>query len=94
MQVLLGFRVGCSGMAPHPKVVKAFMAMKSLGISANKVKPFLKRLLKLYDRNWELIEEDNYRVLMDAIFEEEDDTKVPFSPVTFPKFRLFFSVFF
>ncbi|KAK6144249.1 hypothetical protein DH2020_021069 [Rehmannia glutinosa] len=52
---------------------KAFKAMKSLGICAETVKPVLKRLLKLYDRNWELIEDDNYRTLADAIFECEDD---------------------
>lgn len=60
-------------MAPDPKITKAFKAMKLLGISENKVKPVLKRLLKLYDKNWELIEGENYRVLADAIFEEEDN---------------------
>lgn len=62
-----------SVMAPDPKITKAFKAMKLLGISENKVKPVLKRLLKLYDKNWELIEGENYRVLADAIFEEEDN---------------------
>lgn len=52
---------------------KAFNAMKSIGIRPNKVKPVLKNLLKLYNRNWELIEEDNYRTLADAIFEHEND---------------------
>jgi hypothetical protein len=93
VQVLLGFRVGCSGMAPHPKVVKAFMAMKSLGISANKVKPFLKRLLKLYDRNWELIEEIIIEFLWMQFLKKRMILRC-LSPVTFPKFRLFFSVFF
>lgn len=60
-------------MAPDPKITKAFKAMKLLGISENKVKPVLKRLLKLYDKNWELIEGENYRVLADAIFEEEEN---------------------
>lgn len=55
------------------RVRKAFNAMKSIGIHPNKVKPVLKNLLKLYDRNWELIEEDNYRTLADAIFEHEND---------------------
>lgn len=53
------------------------MAMRSLGITEDKVKPVLKKLLKLYDRNWELIEEENYRALADAIF-EADDNKVQF----------------
>ncbi|KAI3459044.1 hypothetical protein Pfo_015707 [Paulownia fortunei] len=62
-------------MAPEwdPRIVKAFNAMRSLGVCAETVKPVLKRLLKLYNRNWELIEEDNYRTLADAIFEYEED---------------------
>ncbi|TYG58664.1 hypothetical protein ES288_D08G241100v1 [Gossypium darwinii] len=59
-------------MAPNPRVVQAFRTMKEIGISEEKVKPVLKELLKLYDKNWELIESENYRVLADAIFEEED----------------------
>lgn len=62
-------------MAPNPKVASAFRAMKVLGISEETVKPVLKSLLKLYDKNWELIEEENYRALADAIFEYEE-TKV------------------
>ncbi|XP_038874397.1 probable inactive histone-lysine N-methyltransferase SUVR2 isoform X1 [Benincasa hispida] len=59
-------------MAPNPRVTKAFRAMKEIGISEDKTKPVLKKLLKLYDKNWELIEEENYRVLADAIFDEEE----------------------
>ncbi|XP_010323065.1 probable inactive histone-lysine N-methyltransferase SUVR2 isoform X1 [Solanum lycopersicum] len=59
-------------MPSNPKVAKAFRAMKNIGISQEKVKPVLKDLLKLYDKNWELIEEENYRVLADAIFEKEE----------------------
>ncbi|KAI3461832.1 hypothetical protein Pfo_018495 [Paulownia fortunei] len=54
------------------RVVNAFRAMKGIGISEDKVKPVLKNLLKLYDKNWALIEEENYRVLADAIFEREE----------------------
>ncbi|XLR67272.1 hypothetical protein S83_017944 [Arachis hypogaea] len=61
------------GMAPNPKVVAAYRAMANLGIHESKVKPVLKKLLKLYDKNWELIEEENYRALADAIFEEEEN---------------------
>lgn len=68
-------------MAPNPRVAAAFRAMKDIGIKEDKVKPVLIKLLKLYEKNWELIEEDNYRALADAIFEEED-TKVQFQPVT------------
>uniref|UniRef100_A0A5B6YPP7 Putative histone-lysine N-methyltransferase SUVR2 isoform X1 n=1 Tax=Davidia involucrata TaxID=16924 RepID=A0A5B6YPP7_DAVIN len=59
-------------MAPNPRVVKAFRAMMDLGIPERKVKPVLKKLIKLYDKNWELIEEENYRVLADAIFDDEE----------------------
>lgn len=65
-------------MAPNPKVMNAFKAMKVIGISDAKVKPVLKKLLKLYEKNWELIEAENYRVLADAIFDEEDQEKVFF----------------
>ncbi|GJZ28554.1 probable inactive histone-lysine N-methyltransferase SUVR2 [Tanacetum coccineum] len=59
-------------MAPNPRVVKVFRAMKDLGIPEKKTKPVLKNLLKIYENNWELIEEDNYRALSNAIFDSED----------------------
>lgn len=59
-------------MAPNPQVAKAFRAMKGIGIPEEKVKPVLKNLLKLYEKNWELIEAENYRVLADAIFETDE----------------------
>ncbi|KAI8012070.1 Histone-lysine N-methyltransferase SUVR4 [Camellia lanceoleosa] len=65
-------------MAPNPRVTRAFRAMRSIGIIEEKVKPVLKNLLKLYDKNWELIEEENYRALADAIFDQEE-TRVPLS---------------
>ncbi|KAI7746401.1 hypothetical protein M8C21_033631 [Ambrosia artemisiifolia] len=49
--------------------------MKELGISREVVKPVLKNLLELYDMNWKLIEENNYRTLADAIFEPLDSKK-------------------
>ncbi|XP_055959546.1 probable inactive histone-lysine N-methyltransferase SUVR2 isoform X2 [Mercurialis annua] len=60
-------------MAPNPKIMNAFRAMKNLGIPQDKVKPVLKKLLKLYDNNWLYVEEENYRALADAIFEADDD---------------------
>lgn len=60
-------------MSPNPRVIKAYNAMRALGISENEVKPVLKNLVKVYDRNWELIEEDNYRTLIDAYFELKED---------------------
>lgn len=60
-------------MAPksNAKVAAAYRAMADLGIAESKVKPVLKKLFKLYDKNWELIEEENYRALIDAIFDDE-----------------------
>ncbi|XP_076905177.1 putative inactive histone-lysine N-methyltransferase SUVR2 [Bidens hawaiensis] len=59
-------------MAPNPRVAKAFRAMKDIGIPEEKTKPVLKNLLKIYEKNWELIEEENYRALADAIFDSEE----------------------
>lgn len=59
-------------MAPNQQVTKAFRAMRATGISEEKVKPVLKDPLKLYDKNWELIEEENYRALADSILEREE----------------------
>ncbi|CAH2046532.1 unnamed protein product [Thlaspi arvense] len=59
-------------MAPNAHVKKAFRAMNALGIEDKQVKPVLKELLSLYDKNWELIAEDNYRALADAIFDAQE----------------------
>ena len=60
-------------MAPNPRVINAYNAMRTLGVSADEVKPVLIKLLNVYDRRWELIEEDNYRTLVDAYFESKED---------------------
>ncbi|WOG94941.1 hypothetical protein DCAR_0314238 [Daucus carota subsp. sativus] len=57
---------------PNARVLKAFRAMKDLGIAEEVTKPVLKKLLKVYDKNWELIEEENYRALVDAIFDTQE----------------------
>ncbi|XP_071708268.1 histone-lysine N-methyltransferase SUVR4-like [Rutidosis leptorrhynchoides] len=57
------------------KVANAFRAMRGLGLTSEDIRPVLKHLVKLYDGNWELIEEDNYRTLADAIFQSVDDKK-------------------
>ncbi|XP_071738146.1 probable inactive histone-lysine N-methyltransferase SUVR2 [Rutidosis leptorrhynchoides] len=59
-------------MAPNPHVVNAFRAMRELGIPEEKTKPVLKNLLRIYEKNWVLIEEENYRALADAIFDSEE----------------------
>ena len=63
-------------MASNPKICKAINAMKGLGIPKKAVKPALKKLLDLYEGNWELIEAENYRALADSIFEYEEDKVV------------------
>ncbi|KAJ0077991.1 hypothetical protein Patl1_37397 [Pistacia atlantica] len=74
VHLVLILETTCSSsiMAPNRIVLKAFKAMKAIGISENKAKPVLQKLLKLYEKNWKLIEEENYRALADASFEEED----------------------
>lgn len=59
-------------MSRNPQVRKAFAAMAAIGISEEQVKPVLKNLLRLYDKDWSLIEAEEYRALADAIFEAED----------------------
>jgi hypothetical protein len=63
-------------MAPNLHIKKAFMAMRAMGIEDARVKPVLKNLLALYEKNWELIAEDNYRVLADAIFDSHEDQAI------------------
>ncbi|MBA0755713.1 hypothetical protein Gogos_022069 [Gossypium gossypioides] len=41
-------------MTPNPRVVQVFRMMKEIGISEEKVELVLKKLLKLYDKDWEL----------------------------------------
>ncbi|CAG7894581.1 unnamed protein product, partial [Brassica rapa] len=64
--------VSIKSMAPNTHVKRAFKAMNDLGITDAQVKPVLKNLLILYDKNWELIAEDNYRALADAIFDSQE----------------------
>lgn len=59
-------------MSRNPQVRKAFAAMAAIGISEEQVKPVLKNLIRLYDKDWSLIEAEEYRALADAIFEAED----------------------
>nr|VDC69085.1 unnamed protein product [Brassica rapa] len=63
-------------MAPNAHIKKAITAMKALGIEEAQIKPVLKNLLALYDKKWDLIAEDNYRALADAIFEAQDTQAV------------------
>ncbi|KAM1692032.1 hypothetical protein FF1_033669 [Malus domestica] len=60
-------------MSGNPKVVNAFRVTRALGIPDAEIKPVLKGLLRMYDKKWELIEEDNYRTLIDAYFESKEN---------------------
>lgn len=57
---------------PQRKLAKTYETMKALGYSQQMVEPILKNFLDLYDQNWELIEDEQYRVLLDAILENEE----------------------
>lgn len=59
-------------MPRNAKIDRACKAMKSMGYSEKIVRPVLKKLLKLYENNWMLIEEDSYQVLVDAILDSEE----------------------
>ncbi|CAM8894829.1 unnamed protein product [Rhodiola kirilowii] len=63
-------------MAPNPRIIKAISAMKALGVSEDVVKPVLKNLFKVFEKNWEPIEEENYRALADAVFEYQETNAV------------------
>ena len=61
-----------SSKANQKKTKKACKALKHLGISEKTVRLTLKRLLEAYENNWKYIEEESYRVLIEAIFEPEE----------------------
>ncbi|OMO96100.1 hypothetical protein COLO4_15515 [Corchorus olitorius] len=63
-------------MAINERVRKAFLAARACGISDQEVKPVLKHLLKLYNKNWDLIESEGYRALLDAYFELNENKGV------------------
>lgn len=52
---------------------------KSLGFTVEKVKPVVRNLLKLYENNWEFIEEDNYKALLDALLESDDGPVITYT---------------
>lgn len=47
----------------------ALNAMKALGFPKKVATPVLKNLLMLYGGKWELIEDENYRALADAVLD-------------------------
>ncbi|KAF3791910.1 putative inactive histone-lysine N-methyltransferase [Nymphaea thermarum] len=63
---------GSAAVAPHSRFRSAVQAMRDIGIPSKTVKPVLRKLLEVYDDSWALIEEETYRALADAIFEQQD----------------------
>ncbi|CAN1176388.1 Histone-lysine N-methyltransferase SUVR4 [Linum perenne] len=51
---------------------KAFEATKALGLPHEEVKPVLLELLKSSENNWDFIEADGYRLLLETYFETMD----------------------
>ncbi|CAI9118053.1 OLC1v1019566C1 [Oldenlandia corymbosa var. corymbosa] len=52
--------------------IKAYRAMSKLGYDSKVVKPVLNSLLEVYEQNWELIQDEDYAVLVDAVLESEE----------------------
>ncbi|KAH0462263.1 hypothetical protein IEQ34_009838 [Dendrobium chrysotoxum] len=77
-RVFVSFIVLCKislGMAPSTQLqraIAAVKAMKLLGFGQGVAKPVLKELLKVYGNNWEYIEAENYRLLADAILDNQE----------------------
>ncbi|XP_038726184.1 histone-lysine N-methyltransferase SUVR4-like isoform X2 [Tripterygium wilfordii] len=60
-------------MATNERVRNALSATSALGIPDEEVIPLLKQLLKVYQKNWELVEAEDYRALIDAYFELKEE---------------------
>nr|CAB3481773.1 unnamed protein product [Digitaria exilis] len=58
---------------------KAVDAMKLLGFSRKQSVPVLKKLLSIFNDNWEPIEDECYRTLADAILDAQDNNQAPAS---------------
>lgn len=54
------------------RAMTAVKAMKLIGFDQRVAKPALKKLLKVYENNWEYIEAENYRLLVDSILDNEE----------------------
>ncbi|XP_028555664.1 probable inactive histone-lysine N-methyltransferase SUVR1 isoform X1 [Dendrobium catenatum] len=62
-------------MAPSAQLQRAqaaVKAMKLIGFDQAKAKAVLKKLLKVYENNWEYIEAENYRLLADSILDDQE----------------------
>lgn len=67
-------------MAPNKKIVvaDACRAMEQYGIPKIKTKSVMRELLKLYGTSWELIVQEGYKVLIDALFDKQEEEEVCF----------------
>ncbi|KAH7571825.1 hypothetical protein ACOSQ2_014899 [Xanthoceras sorbifolium] len=63
-------------MGIKERALKAFRATRGLGIPDEEVKPVLHDLLEVYGYNWEPIEAEDYRALIDAYFEFKENQGV------------------
>ncbi|BFI30878.1 protein MpSUVR1 [Marchantia polymorpha subsp. ruderalis] len=62
---------------------RAFEAMEELGLDRKSINPILRELLKVYNNEWSYIEAENYRLLADQAFEQQEavvTSKTPASP--------------
>lgn len=62
----------CSLDMPRTKLERAYKTMQALGYSQDGVEAVLKSLLDLYDKNWQHIEDEQYKILVDAILEKQE----------------------
>ncbi|KAL3693016.1 hypothetical protein R1sor_006667 [Riccia sorocarpa] len=58
---------------PNKREAKAYEAMEVLGLNRSFIKPILKELLKVYANEWDYIEAENYRLLADQAFEQQEN---------------------
>lgn len=60
-------------MGINERLLKALKVMRGLGIPDKEVKQVLQDLLQVYEWNWEPIEAEEYRVLLDGYFESKEN---------------------
>lgn len=63
-------------MEDDDRHVRAFGAMKALGIPNKESRQVLWNLLDVFEWNWEHIEAEDYRALKDAYFEFKENQSV------------------
>ncbi|KAL6219137.1 hypothetical protein ACLB2K_012343 [Fragaria x ananassa] len=55
------------------QIANAFKAAKALRICTDEIRPVIRHLYKVFPKNWEHVEADNYRVLFDTYFEMKEN---------------------